>query len=295
MKIKAYAGVARANFLLLPFTLVAVGAAAAAFEGDFNLVHTLLALIGLLGLHAAVNALNEVSDFRSGIDLETERTPFSGGSGTLPSGALSPREGLGVAIAGSLVGLGVGLYFLSLFGWRLVPIVLLGALATLGYTDFLARHYVGELFAGLGLGALPVIGTATVQAGRLGPAAIAASLPAFFMTFNLLFLNEFPDEEADRAGRRRSLLLLFGRRRAARLYVLCGLLTPLSIGIAVALGFLPWQALFAMLPSLLLLAPARWALATPDQSVPVPALGANVAWNLATNTLLAICLVVATE
>ena len=32
--------------------------------------------------------------------------------------------------------------------------------------------------------------------------ALAAGVPAFLMTFNLLFLNEFPDEEADRAGGR---------------------------------------------------------------------------------------------
>ena len=73
---------------------------------------------------------------------------------------LRPHEGLGVAATGALTGLAVGVYFLGAFGWRLVPIFLLGAVATLGYTDFLARHYVGEFFAGLGLGALPVIGTA---------------------------------------------------------------------------------------------------------------------------------------
>jgi 1,4-dihydroxy-2-naphthoate octaprenyltransferase len=294
-KLKKYAAVARANFLLLPFTLVAAGAAAAAYDGDFNLLHTLLALVGLVGLHVTVNALNEVSDFRRGIDLETERTPFSGGSGTLPAGALKPREGLAVAAAGALTGLAVAVYFLGAFGWRLVPIFLLGAVATLGYTDFLARHYVGEFFAGLGLGALPVIGTAMVQAGNLGSAAIAASLPAFFMTFNLLFLNEFPDEEADRAGGRRSLLLLLGRPRAARLYVLFGLLVPVSIAIAVALRHLPWQSLIAMLPSLLLLTPARWALTTPEEPVPIPALAANVMWNLSTNTLLAICLIIAAQ
>lgn len=292
-QLKKYAAVARANFLLLPFTLVAVGAAAAAFDGDFNLFHTFLALVGLLGLHIAVNAFNEVSDFRRGIDLATERTPFSGGSGTLPSGALKPHEGLAVAITGTIVGLAAGIYFLGVVGWRLVPLLLLGAVATLGYTDLLARHYVGEFFAGLGLGALPVMGTAMVQAGNLGSTAIAASLPAFFMTFNLLFLNEFPDEEADRAGGRRSLILLLGRPRAGRLYVIAGLLTPTAIAVAVALGRLPVLSLFAMLPSLLLLTPARWALTTPEQPVPIPALGANVAWNLATNTVLAISLVVA--
>ncbi|MGB6994909.1 MAG: hypothetical protein WBG00_16935, partial [Thermoanaerobaculia bacterium] len=72
-----------------------------------------------------------------------------------------------------------------------------------------------------------------------------------------------------------------------------GLLTPASIAGAVALGHLPVLSLFAMLPSLLLLAPARWALKTPAEPVPIPALGANVMWNLSTNTVLAICLAVA--
>ena len=88
-KLAAYAGVARAPFLLLPVTLVAAGAAAAAYDDRASVPATVLALVGLVALHAAVNAFNEASDMRSGIDLRTTRTPFSGGSGTLPSGALS--------------------------------------------------------------------------------------------------------------------------------------------------------------------------------------------------------------
>ena len=73
-----------------------------------------------------------------------------------------------------------------MIGPVLLPICLLGALCVLGYTDLLARIYLGEIFAGLGLGTLPVLGAALVQRGGLGPAAIAASIPPFFMTFNLL-------------------------------------------------------------------------------------------------------------
>ena len=85
MSLAALAGVARAPFLLLPVTLVALGAAAAARDGAFSWSRSLVALLGLVALHVAVNAFNEASDFRSGIDLETRRTPFSGGSGTLPA------------------------------------------------------------------------------------------------------------------------------------------------------------------------------------------------------------------
>ena len=41
-----------------------------------------------------------------------------------------------------------------------------GAAAVLFYTDVFARTGLGEVFAGLGLGALPVWGAAWVQGGR---------------------------------------------------------------------------------------------------------------------------------
>ncbi len=113
------------------------------------------------------------------------------------------------------------------------------------------------------------------------------------MTFNLLLLNEFPDEEADRAGGRRNLVLLLGRKGAALVYAAAALLTPAAIVAAVVLDALPAQALAATVPSLLLAAPLRWALGDTREPVPIPALGFNVAWNLATNSTLAAALVVA--
>ena len=72
-------------------------------------------------------------------------------------------------------------------------IMALGAAAVLLYSDVFARAGLGELFAGLGLGALPVWGAAWVQGPEPGAGALWAGIPAFFMTFNLLLLNEFPD------------------------------------------------------------------------------------------------------
>jgi 1,4-dihydroxy-2-naphthoate octaprenyltransferase len=291
--LKSLAGVARAPFLLLPVTLVASGAAAAAYEGHFSWLHTALALIGLVSLHVAVNVLNEWSDMRTGIDLKTERTPFSGGSGTLPAGAISSRATLIFGLAAASVGLGIGVWFLGWVGSSLVPIVVLGAVCVLGYTDFLARVGLGEVAAGLGLGGLPVVGAALVQDGVLGQAAAAAAIPATFMTLNLLLLNEFPDEEADRSGGRRNLVILLGRRPAALVYAAAALLTPASIIAAVVLRVLPPASLTAVLPSLLLVQPLRWAFGDTSKPVPIPALGGNVIWNLATNSVLALSLLVA--
>ncbi len=291
--IREYLRVARAPFLLLPPTLVASGAAAAAWDGAFSWVRTLLALIGLVTLHMAVNILNEWSDMRTGIDLETERTPFTGGSGTLPAGGMSLRSALVFGLVCAGIGLGIGLWFVSKVGWVLLPLILVGAVSVLAYTDLLARIGVGEIAAGFGLGAGPVIGTALVQGGDWSAAATAASIPAFFMTFNLLLLNEFPDEEADRRGGRRNLVILLGRRVAAGIYIVAGLATPSAIVLAVVLRVLPPLCLVGVLPSLLLVKPVQWALTDSSKPVPIPALGANVAWNLATNTLIALTLIVA--
>ena len=172
-------------------------------------------------------------------------------------------------------------------------LVAAGAVAVLLYSDVFARSGLGEITAGLGLGALPVWGAAWVQGGVPGPAALWAGVPAFFMTFDLLLLNEFPDEEADRTGGRRNVVLMLGRRGAALVYAGAALAVPAVIALGVARGGLPTPALAAVLPSLALKRPLAWAFFSPRDPVPVPALAANVVWNLSTNAALAAALLVA--
>jgi 1,4-dihydroxy-2-naphthoate octaprenyltransferase len=291
--LKAFAGVARAPFLLLPVTLVAAGGGVAFFEGSLFWMRTALALVGLVSLHMAVNILNEWSDMRTGIDLETERTPFSGGSGTLPAGGMSQGSALVFGVVCAAIGLVIGVYFFSIVGSAMVPIMVIGGICVLAYTDLLAKMGIGEIAAGIGLGGGPVVGTALVNTSQISDAAIAAGVPATLMTFNLLLLNEFPDERADRKGGRKNLVILLGRGPAAWIYVAAALATPSSILVAVVLGILPAPCLVAILPSFLLAKPIMWAFTDPDEPVPIPALGSNVIWNLATNTLLALGLIFA--
>jgi hypothetical protein len=59
---------------------------------------------------------------------------------------------------------------------------------------------------------------------------------------------------------------------------------------AYLLGAIPALSLAASAPSLLLVRPVRWAFGNPQREVPIPALGANVISNLATNTIFALSL-----
>src|SRR5690606_13125830 len=158
---------------------------------------------------------NEASDFESGIDLVTARTPFSGGSGAIPGQLITTRGARRVGWTAVFVGVAIGGWFLVTDGMALTPILLAGLVLVTGYTMGFAGMGLGELAAGRGLGCVPVLGAAIAQGAPAPDAAWAAAFPAFFLTFNLLLRNEFPDEAADRAGRRKNLVLQLGRRGAA--------------------------------------------------------------------------------
>jgi 1,4-dihydroxy-2-naphthoate octaprenyltransferase len=88
-------------------------------------------------------------------------------------------------------------------------------------------------------------------------------------------------------------VILLGREAASRLYAIAAVAVPTAIVGAVVNGLLPAPALLGALPSLLLVGPLRWAFGNPHRPVPLPALAANVQWNLATNLALAAGLVAA--
>ena len=178
-------------------------------------------MIALVLLHAAVNVLNDWHDFsRSGIDLHTKQTPFSGGTGLLPKGVISAKGALVLGSGTLVAGTAIGLYLGWLAGWPLLVIGLIGVASVVLYTPVLTRIGLGELFAGLGLGTLPIIGMYYLLAGTISTAAWVSSIAAGLLTYNLLLINEFPDTAADTAGGRHHMLVLLGKKRGAWLYTL---------------------------------------------------------------------------
>ena len=176
-------------------------------------------------------------------------------------------------------------------GTGLRALMALGAAAVLFYSEVFARCGLGELFAGLGLGALPVWGSAWVQGkpperrralgGRAGLLHDVQSAPAERVSRRGGGPRRRPAEP--RAAARPTRVRPSSTRPPP-----CP--CPLSLAVAVTLGALPPRALAAALPSLLLARPLAWALGRPQEPVPIPALGANVVWNLATNAVLAVAL-----
>jgi len=284
-------GPMRLPFLTLPPVCVLLGVAAAVHDGAvIRPLPVLLALLGALAAHVAVNALNEVDDFRSRLDEITTRTPFSGGSGTLQAHPEAARLALGTGVAAVAITVAVGIYFLRLRGWGIVPLGLAGLLLVVLYTRWLTRSVVLCLLApGLGFGTFMVVGTAYVLGGRYGPTAWVASLVPFFLVSGLLLLNQLPDAEADARVGRRHLVVVHGRRTAVRVYGWLLQLTYLSVVAGWLAGMLPVWSLLVLLTVPLAVSVLRgvWAHAD-DIPALVPYLGRNVALVHAATLLLAV-------
>jgi 1,4-dihydroxy-2-naphthoate octaprenyltransferase len=280
---------ARANFLALAVLLVLIGGAVAASDGVFDALAFGLSMVGVVLAHAAVNLFNEHSDDLTGIDKNTRRTPFTGGSGVLQEGGHTPRAVFAAAAGALMVALLIGIFLAWRAGWALLGFMIPGGLAAIFYTTHLARWMLGELSAGVCLGSLVVMGSYYAQAGTLTPAVALLSIPPGILTALLLLLNEFPDVGPDRAGGRRHLVIALGWRGAAVVYALSLAAMYLVLVIGAALRFFPWTVLLGLLTLPLSIKAAATALRHGGEfEKMIPALGANVGVVLATDLLLAV-------
>lgn len=232
---------ARPPFLLLAPVCVFVGWATAwHFGGDWLGLDGALVMIGAIAAHAAVNALNEYEDFRSGLDARTRRTPFSGGSGFLPAHPQAAPLVLAMGVSMVLLVIAVGVWFLWQTGLGILPYGLAGLALVLAYTRYLTRSALLCLWApGAGFGLLMIPGTDYILTGTHSVEALVAGLVVFFLVNNLLLINQFPDVEADRAVGRRHLLIRYGYVTGAWVFAVQLLAAYGSLAIAVVVELFP--------------------------------------------------------
>lgn len=285
----------RVQYLLLPLVLSLVGGMLAHHDGSFDVLSFLLFTAVLVLLHVTVNTLNDYYDDIYDIDRDQRmRSAFNGGTGMLQAGLVNRRQVLGLAAGSALLGLLIGMYLVATVSWALLPLLLLGMVFALFYTQIFARNMLGEISAGLGLGALPVIGAYMVQAVAISPGSLVLSFSAGLLTFNLLLLNEFPDTEADRAGGRRNIVLALGAGRAAWVYASVNIAVYGSLLLFALLGEVPPLSVLGLLTVPLAYRAASAAFRGPEaREAFVRGQRTNVMMLLATNALVVLGIVLA--
>ena len=248
----------RPKFLLLSFAVILMPVSVAYYEqGGLKLLDVIFLFFGAIFAHIAVNLLNEYEDFKSGLDLTTVKTPFSGGSGALVESPNAAQSVLLGFVTSVVLLMAVGLYFVWTIGVSVMVFGVIGLLLIVTYTRFITRMPWLCLFApGIAFGPLFVVGGYFVLTQSISWLIVVLSMVPFFLANNLLLLNQIPDLEADKKAGRYNVLMQIGTIDSLQVFAAFVWLAFICLGIAVwnfnlpdwvSLGFIPLLIAFPML------------------------------------------------
>lgn len=200
-----------------------IGAAVAASEAAFSLAWLIMLLVAFFAIEVAKNAWGDVFDYDSGTDQAVapeDRTAFSGGKRVLVDNLLTRRQTWAMAAGFTLVGLAAGAAIVFFREPMAFWIGLVGFVLGWSYHGpplRLAYRGLGELDVVVCYGPLIALSTYLVLAHRLSWEVFWLSIPLGLIIAAFLWVNEFPDYQADRTHNKRNLVVRLGRRRASRI------------------------------------------------------------------------------
>lgn len=278
----------RIRFLLASVIAVSNGLAIAYWKtGTIDPLYAGLTYAGVVFLHASVDLLNDYWDHKRGIDSVTTRTKFSGGTGVLPENILTPKAVYAAGVMFLILGAAVGVYFVAIRGVTIAVILGFAVVAIYFYSTSIVNSGLGELFVGM-KGAMIVLGTFFVQTALIDPAAVFVGVIVGLLSATVLFINSFPDHDADKSKGRRTLVILLGKGRAASAFPIFIIAAYALIVAGIFLGYTKIYSL-ASLVSLPLAIKAIAAVRKDPESIAsmVPAMSSTVMYSRVTGFVLA--------
>jgi len=213
----------RAPFLAGSLVPVLMGAALALTDEKFSLLFFVITASGVAALHLGANLLNDYYDARGTDQINVRLTPFSGGSRVIQKGEVAARVVLFMALGFFALGLATGIWLAS-FGRPLVlAIGLLGLSAGWAYSApplaLMSRGW-GEVLIFFAFGPLVTLGTYYVMCGSLSWPAFALGFPHGLFITGVIWINQFPDYEADSEAGKKNLVVRCGPGISRYLYCL---------------------------------------------------------------------------
>ena len=225
---------------------VAAGGALAASDGRFDLPLFLLALVGGVLLHSGTNVVNEVYDVRKGIDTIT--SPRA--SHAVLKGRLTEQGALRLAYACFAAAILIGVALFAVRGWPIIALGLAGLTAGYFYTAppfQLKYHALGVPLVFLMFGPLMLEGAYFAVSGTWSATALVLSVPVGLLVTAIVHGNEWRDISEDARAGVVTLSSYLGKDVAHLGYLTMILGAYVTLGIGVALGWLPATTMLAVL------------------------------------------------
>lgn len=235
MKVKTIIESLRVPFFTGVIVPIALGSILAWYHtGNFYWGYFILTMIGGLALHAGANTINDYFDHHSGNDPVNKEyvRPFSGGSRLIQNKVLTAKNMLTISMCCYALAIIIGLF---LTGTRGLPILFLGIIGVASGILYVAPFVnlaalgVGELAIALNFGILSVLGAYYVQAQTFSLEAVLASIPVALLITAILWINEFPDYNADKEVGKNHLVVRLGRKTSAVVFTVMMAMVYVSI------------------------------------------------------------------
>jgi len=206
MNLKIWLKAIRAPFLTATIVPVLLGTAVAWNDiNRFNLVYFFLTLFSVLFAHMGTNLANDYFDHKTGNDeANLNPTPFSGGSRVIQDKLLPASSILKASLFSFGIGSLLGLYLVFKLGYI---VLLLGVIGV-----FLGFFYTATPLK------LGYTGIGEFQTLRFSSEVILISIPIGLLIAMVLWINEFPDYEADAKVGKNTSVIKLGKRKALIVY-----------------------------------------------------------------------------
>ncbi len=237
----------RVKFLLASVIAVSLGLSLAWYSGHpIDILHAFLTFAGVISLHASVDLLNDYWDFKRGIDTKTKRTKMSGGTGVLPEGLLKPKSVYIVGVAFLILGAIIGIYFVFIFGITIGLILGFAILSVIFYSTKIVNWGLAEVFVTI-KGTLIIIGTYFIQSQNIDDFTVLAGIVVGIFSSLVLYVASIPDHDIDKEKGRRTLIIIFGKTNAVKIFLIFPILAYGIIIYGVMSGLFPIYSLIVIL------------------------------------------------
>ena len=203
----------RAAVLVMTFISAAIAGLFAWRDGSFHLGRWALLVVGLIFAHATNNLINDLTDYKRGVDKDNYfRTQY--GPQPLQQGLLTIRTLLVYIAVTGLIAVAAGIPLVLQSGTTALWLMLAGVVFVLFYTFPLKYIGMGELAVLLIWGPLMIGGGYFVITGNWDWNIVWASLPYALGPTTVLFGKHIDKLQADKAKGINTLPVIFGEKTA---------------------------------------------------------------------------------
>ena len=219
----------RIKFLLASVIAVTNGIAISYWKtGELDFVYALLTYFGIICLHISVDLLNDYWDFKRGIDTNTKRTKYIGGTGVIPENLINSKLIYCAGVIFLMLGGLIGLYFVTIKGIIILILLIFAIISIYFYSTNIVNAGLGELFVAI-KGSMIVLGSYYIQSDQIDLTSIYVGIIIGLLSAVVLLVTSFPDYEADKKSGRRTLVIVMGKENSIKLFITIVTITYLMI------------------------------------------------------------------